>query len=81
MCILKEIEDGIKAKKITFSLVSDVDVEESMRFFNAKLKLSEQFFHYHISSVLKFNQLHIFFINNSIFHLSLRLLREDNSSW
>ena len=34
-----ETTDGIKAKRNIFPLVSDDGVEESMRFFNAELKL------------------------------------------
>ena len=39
----KELNDEIKAKRNTFSLLTDVDVEESMRLFIAKIKLSYQF--------------------------------------
>ena len=39
MYIPKETNDGIKGKRNTFPLVSDVNVEESMHFFNAELEL------------------------------------------
>ena len=35
----RETNDGIKVKRNTFSNVSNVDVQESMRFFNAELEL------------------------------------------
>ena len=45
-----ETSDGIKAKRNTLLLVSDVDAEESMHFFNVNLKLPYQF-HDHIFDI------------------------------